>query len=264
MSSGTLGEMMRVNGDIEADANTPAHLANSNVVMGGALGVVQDIMKFLQQLGFPTPMSVSMTNKVQLKVALKIPMDDELNKLLPPGGPHFEDTDVTVGFTVDSPVSEVEFELGATIFIPTPFDPLQAVGLFKFNAKISTESGNTFIFTIGAGVGVSFELSDAFKVTAYYVETEFLIIGDIVFGLGVGALLKGSIDLKIISVDVSLEAKMALLKVTCPPGETVWGAAQVTFAIEVTIAFIIDIDFEVQAEWDQNFSGGPCPLPDVL
>ena len=75
--------------------------------------------------------------------------------------------------------------------------------------------------------------------------------------------MKGSIDLEIISVDVSVEAKMAVLKVTCP-GVTVWGAAQVTFAIEVTIAFVIDINFQVQAEWDQNLNGGPCALPDVL
>jgi len=262
MSSGSLGEMIRVVGDIEADANTPAHISNSNVIMGGAFGVIQDLMSFLKQLGFPTPMSVSMTNKVELKAGLKIPMDDELNKLLPPGGPHFEDTDVTVTLTIDSPLSEAEFELGATIFIPTPFDPLQAVGLFKFNAKTSTDSGNTFTFTIGAGVGVVFDLK-AFKVTAYLVNTEFLIIGDTVFGLGVGSLLKGSIDLEIISVDVSVEAKMAVLKVTCPQ-TTVWGAAQVTFAIEVTIAFVIDIDFEVQTEWDVNLNGGPCALPDVL
>lgn len=45
---------------------------------------------------------------------------------------------------------------------------------------------------------------------------------------------------------------------------TVYGAAQLTFAVEITIAFIIDIDFEVQTEADQNLNGGPCALPDVL
>jgi hypothetical protein len=271
---------MRIVGDINADANNPANLANSNVIFGGALGVVQDVMKFLQQLGFPTPMTMAMTNKIQVKVALKIPMDEELNKLMPPCGPHFEDTDVTVGMVIDSPISEVEFEAGAAIFIPTPFctcvpqpppDPpritgLQGVGLLKFGAKISTDVGQVMTLTVGAGIGVSFELADAFKVVAYYASTLFLIFGD-VFGLGEGALLKGSIDLKVISVDVSLEAKMAVLKIdasaTCP-AVTVWGVAQVTFAVEVTIAWIIDIDFEVQSEWSQNLNGGPCPLPDVL
>jgi hypothetical protein len=282
MSSGAMGEVIRIVGDLNADASHPATLANSKVVFGGALGVVQDVMKFLQSLGFPTPMSVSMTNSIQLKMSLKIPMDDELNKLMPPCGPHFEDTDVTVGYVVDLKNGHVgaEFEAGAAIFIPTPFctcvpqpppdlpkiTGLQGVGLINFDAKIDTEFGQVITLTVGAGIGVSFQLTDAFKVVAYYVETEFLIFGD-VFGLGVGALLKGSIDLEVISVDVTVEAKMAVLRVdvspTCP-AVTVWGAAQVTFAVDVTIAWVIDIDFEVQTEWSRNLNGGPCALPDVL
>jgi hypothetical protein len=282
MSSSSMGEVMRIVGDFNADAKSPATLANASVVFGGALGVVQDVMKFLQDLGFPTPMSVSMTNSLQLKISLKIPMDEELNKLMPPCGPHFEDTDVTVGMAIDLKSGEVgaEFEAGAAIFIPTPFctcvpaappdlphiTGLQGVGLLDFDAKISTKDGQIVTLKIGAGIGVSFELADSFKVVAYYVETEFLIFGD-VFGLGVGALLKGSIDLEIISVDVSVEAKMAVLKVNTSPScsaVTVWGAAQVTFAVDVTICWVIDIDFEVQTEWSRNLNGGPCELPDAL
>jgi len=274
---------MRVVGDFNADARTPTNLSNSNVIFGGALGVVQDVMKFLQQLGFPTPMSVAMTNLTpQLKILLKIPLDDELNKLMPPCGPHFEDTDVDVGFDIDLKSGEVsaEFDATANIFIPTPFctcvpqpppdlpriTGLQAVGRLEFDAKISTKDGQIMTLAIGAGIGVTFQLTDAFKVVAYYSETEFLIFGD-VFGLGVGALLKGSVDLEVVSIDVSIEAKMAVLKVdtsaTCT-AVTVWAAAQVTFALEVTIAFVIDIDFEVQAEWSRNLNGGPCALPDAL
>ncbi|HEY8037838.1 MAG TPA: hypothetical protein VIF37_19850 [Methylobacter sp.] len=282
MSSGSMGELMRIVGDLNADAKNSANLANSNVIFGGALGVVQDVMKFLQQLGFPAPMSISMTNSPELKITLKIPMDEELNKLMPPCGPHFEDTDVTVGYVIDLKDGEVsaEFEAGAAIFIPTPFctcvpqpppDPpeisgLQGVGLLKFDAKISTKDGQIMTLTVGAGIGISFKLADSFKVVAYYAETEFLIFGD-VFGLGVGALMKGSIDLEIISVDISVEGKMAVLKVdasaTCSD-VTVWGVAQVTFAVEVTIAWVIDIDFEVQTEWSRNLNGGPCELPDAL
>jgi hypothetical protein len=54
-----------------------------------------------------------------------------------------------------------------------------------------------------------------------------------------------------------------VLKVTCPD-TTIYGAAQVTFAIEITICWVIDIDIEIQAEADQNLNGGPCALPDVL
>jgi hypothetical protein len=282
MSSTSLGEVMRVVGDFIADAKTASTLVNSNVIFGGALGVVQDVLKFLQRLGLPTPMSVAMTNSPELKIGLKIPMDEELNKLMPPCGPHFEDTDVTVSLTIDLADGDVgaEFELSAAIFIPTPFSTcvpavppalptltgLQGVGLIQIDAKLSTKFGQVITLTVGAGIGVTFKLTDDIKVVAYYVETEFLIFGDVI-GLGVGALLKGTIDLDIISVDVSVEAKMAVLKVnassTCS-AVTVWAAAQVTFAVDITIAWVIDIDFEVQTEWSRNLNGGPCALPDVL
>ncbi|MGC1298406.1 MAG: hypothetical protein WA869_25550 [Alloacidobacterium sp.] len=275
MSSTSMGEIMRIVGDFSADAKNASTLGNSNVIFGGALGVVQDVMKFLEELGFPTPMSVSMTNSPELKIGLKIPLDDELNKLMPPCGAHFEDTDVTVSWNIDLASGDVgaEFELSAAIFIPTPFctcvpavppelpeiTGLQGVGLIQFDAKLSTDFGQVITLTLGAGIGVSFKLADEFKVVAYYVETEFLIFGD-VLGLGVGALLKGTIDLAVISVDVSVEAKMAVLKVnassTCS-AVTVWAAAQVTFAVEVTIAWVINIDFEVQTEWSRNLNGGP-------
>lgn len=265
-SSTLLGEVIRVTATVDAAANIATTLKNPKLTFGGALGVVQDILAFLQQLGFPSPLNVSMTNKLEFKAGLKIPMDKELNKLLPPGGPEFDDTDVVVSLVIDTPLSEAEFELGATILIPTPFDPLKAVGMIKIEIKMSTESGNTFTLTVGAGVGVSFSVA-GFGCKAYFLETMFLIAGDTVLGFGVGLLIKGSIDLEVVSVDVSVEAKMAVLKVvpgpTCP-ATTIFGAAQLTFAVEVTICWIIDIDFEVQTEADQNLNGGPCALPDVL
>jgi hypothetical protein len=261
-SSGLLGEVIRITSTVEAAANIVTRLKNSKITFGGALGVVQDMLEILQTLGFPTPLDVAMTNKMQFKAGLKIPMDEELNKLMPPGGLEFDDTDVIISVVIDSPMSEVGFELGATLLIPTPFNPLKAVGMIKTEIKMSTESGNTFILTVGAGVGVSFKVA-GFGCTAYFLETMFLIAGDNVLGFGAGILIKGSIDFEIVCVDVSVEAKMAILKVTCPD-TTIYGVAQVTFAIEVTIAFVIDIDFEVQAEEDQNFNGGPCPLPDIL
>lgn len=262
MSSGLLGEVLRVTATVDAAANTVTSFKNSNVTFGGALGVLQDFLAFLQTLGFPSPLGVAMTNKITLKAGLRIPMDKELNKLLPPGGPEFDDTDVVVSVVIASPVTETGFELNATLLIPTPFDPLKAVGMFKFEIKLSTESGTTFILTAGAGIGVGFNLGP-FDCKAYFLLTLAVIIGDSVLGLAVGVLIKGTVDLEIVEVHVSVEAKMAVLKVTCP-ATTLWGAAQVTFAIEVHICFIIDIDFEVQAELDKNLDGGPCALPDVL
>lgn len=261
-SSTLMGEVIRLKASVEASANAETQLKNSQILFGGALGPVQSVLSFLESLGFPSPLNVSMTNSVKVKAGLKIPMDDEINKLLPPGGPQFDDTDVVVSLVIDSPISEADFEFGATILIPTPFDPLMAVGLVKIEIQMSTASGNTFTLTVGVGVGVSFKVA-GFGCVAYFAETMFFIVGDMVLGFGVGMLIKGSIDLEIVSVDVSVEAKMAILKVTCPD-VTIYGAAQVTFAIEITICWVIDIDIEVQAEADQNLNGGPCALPDVL
>ena len=261
-SSTLLGEVLRLKASVEASANMETRLRDSRMIFGGALGPVQDILAFLSNLGFPSPLNVSMTNSIKIKAGLKIPMDEELNKLLPPGGPQFDDTDVVVSLAIANPIAEANFELGATILIPTPFDPLVAVGLIKIQIQMSTGSGNTFTLTVGVGLGVTFKVA-GFGCTAYFAQTMFLIVGDTVLGFGVGMLIKGSIDLEVVSVDVSVEAKMAILKVTCPD-VTIYGAAQVTFAIEITICWVIDIDIEVQAEADQKLNGGPCALPDVL
>ena len=262
-SSSSLGEIMRVTADVDASSGTFTRLKNSQLIMGGPLGPVEDIMTFLQSLGLPAPLDVSMTNTLKFKAGLKIPIGQELNKLLPPGGPQFIDTSITVRETIQSPISEAEFQLGAGIMIPTPFNPLKAIGLVKLAIKLSTKTGTTFTLTWGVGLGVAIPLGP-FNAKAYYVQTMFLIVGDTTIGLGVGAIIKAGVDLVIASVDISIEFKMAVLQVTCASGTTLWGAAKVTFAIDITIAFVIDIDFEVSAEMDQQLSGGSCPLPGVL
>jgi hypothetical protein len=261
-SSGLLGEVMRVKSTVDAAADIITTLADPKLIFGAALGVVQDILTFLDQLGFPMPLHVSMTNKLEIKAFLKIPLDEELNKFLPPGGPEFDDTDVTVSLVVAPPLAEAEFALGATMLIPTPFDPLKAVGRIDIVVKLSTDTGTTLKLTAGLGLGVSFNVA-GFGCKAYFLETMFLIAGESVYGFGCGLLIKGSIDLEVVSVDVTVEAKMAILLVTCPD-VTIWGVAQVTFAVEVSICWIIDIDFEVSSEVEQNLNGGPCALPDVL
>jgi hypothetical protein len=262
-SSTLMGEVLRLKASVEAAANAETQLTNPQLTFGGALSSVQGILTFLTKLGFPSPLNVSMTNSVKVKAGLKIPMDEELNKLLPPGGPTFDDTDVVVSLVIQNPISEAEFELGATILFPTPFPLLKAVGLIDIQIQMSTASGNTFTLTVGVGVGVSFHLGP-FKCAAYFAQTMFFIYGDTVIGFGIGLLIKGSVDLEIISVEVSVEAKMAVLTVPCAGDVTIYGAAQITFAIEITICWVIDIDIEIQAEADQKLNGGPCALPDVL
>jgi hypothetical protein len=100
-----------------------------------------------------------------------------------------------------------------------------------------------------------------FGALAYYAETASLITRENVFGIASSALIKGSIDLEVVEVDISLEAKVELLKLTCTEGSAIWGVAQVTIAVEVSIFFVIDIEFDVQTEWTHKLDGGPCGPP---
>ena len=147
--------------------------------------------------------------------------------------------------------------------MPTPFEPLKGVGIFKFAIKMESNVGVTFVLLWGAGIGVMFKISH-FECKAVFGVTNFLIIGETTVGIGAGIVISGSIDLEVIEVGVSLEAKMAILRATCPAGASLWGVAQVVFAVEVTIAWVLEIEFEIESEWSTNLSGGPCELPDVL
>jgi hypothetical protein len=275
-SSSLLGEVMRVTADVNASANSATQLANPQMTFGGALAPVQGVLAFLTVLGLPLPFSVAMTNQLKIKAGLKIPkLDDELNKLLLPPPPtppppcilQFSEGDIVVSETIASPLSEASFELSATLLVPTDFCPLYAAGMFEIKIAISTVTGNTFTLTVGAGLGVVINIGIG-KVKAYLLETMFFIVGDTVIGFGVGLLIKGSIDLEVISVDVSVEAKMAVLAVPSSSScasLTVYGAAQLTFALDITICWVIDIDFEEQFEYDQKLNSGPCALPpDIL
>jgi hypothetical protein len=263
--SGSLGEVQRIVGTVSGSAAAPTNLTSSRFVFGPSMKPLAAVVSFLEQFGPMPPLDVSMTNPWQLQVGLKFDFEKLLEQV-PALKPFLEkfivDLDVLMSWveTATSQNSTTTFEV--TVKIPTPFTPVVAIGLAKVKFQMG-DDGNAWTFQLGVGVGVDFSIGP-FKALAYFAESEFLIAGDTVFGLGASALIKGSVDLEVVEVDISVEAKLALLQVTCGAGSTVWGVAQVTFALEVTIAFVIDIEFDVQAEEDQNLDGGPCPLPNVV
>jgi hypothetical protein len=265
--SGSLGEVQRIVGTVSSSATAPTKFTDSRFVFGPPLQPVAQVVSFLEHFGPLPPLDVSMTNQWQLQVGLKADFEKILEQY--PGLKDFlkkfiEDLDVLMAW-VETPTSQnstTTFEV--TVKIPTPFEPVVAIGLAKVKLQVG-DDGNAQTFELGVGVGVDFDLvKDVVGVVAYFAETAFLITGDNVFAVGVGVLVKGEVDLAVVSVGISVEAKMALLKVTCGSDTTIWGVAQLTFALEVTIAFVIDIEFDIQAEEDQNIDGGPCPLPNVV
>jgi hypothetical protein len=265
--SGSLGEMTRVVGNVEASASQATQLSDSRFVFGPPLKPVAALVSFLEQFGSIPPPSVNMTNEWQLLAGITFDFTKYLSMLGPPVKDFIEqfivDLDVKMQSKTKATSSSFVMQFELTVKIPTPFPPIVAIGL----AKVQFEMGddfNAWTFQIGVGIGVSFKVGP-FEAIAYYAQSQFLITGDTVFGLGASSLVKATVDLVVVEASVSIEAKIALLKVTCNVSDsTIWGAVQVTIAIEVSIFFVIDIEFDVQAEWTNNFDGGPCPLPDVL
>jgi hypothetical protein len=265
---GDRNEIIRVVGDMKASAQEAAALRNSRLVFGGALKPVQEAVSFLENFGPIPPVNVSMTNDASIKAGLKI----DFEKIL--------ETNPTVGAFMKKFVVDLDFEVSETVFphateaeanfeltlkIPTPFPPIVAIAIAKFKIQLNSNFGTSYTFTIGAGIGVSYDVGD-FNITAYFAETVFLIAGDNIFGLGCSVLIRGTVDLVVVSIEVTVEAKEALLRVDCDSGahSSIWGVAQLSYAFDVTIAWVIDIEYDAQIQSSHNFDGGPCALPDVL
>ena len=264
-----MGEVIRTVGTLTASAGAPTSVADSRLVFGPPLKPVQALISFLEVFGPLPPPTLGMTNEWTLQAGLKIDFVKLLESYVPATKAFLEkfiedlDFVFSAKFSANETQSVTQFEI--TLKFPTPFPPIIAVGLAKIQFLVSTSVGTAWTILIGFGAGISADIGIG-DLTAYYASTEFLITGDTVFGLGAGMLLKGTIDLHIVEVDVSIEAKLALINVTCNSGadSTIWGVAQVTVAVEITIAWVIDIEVDYQTEWDANYDGGPCDLPDVV
>ena len=271
--SGSLGEVTRVVSSLDASSARPSLYSGARLVFGPCLQPVQDVVAFLEHFGPMAPLSISMTNEASLTIKGKLNLQKWLEVSAPATKAFLEAFIVDLDFTIGQKVApystdhEIEFEL--TMKFPTGFTvgaaSVVAIGIAKFTIKLDDKSGTAYVFRLGVGIGVDFQIG-TFDAIAYYAQTASLITGENVFGLASSVLVKGTVDLEVVEIDISVEAAMALLSVDCNGGAdtTIWGVAQVTFALEVTIAWVIDIDFEVKAEWTDNFDGGPCALPDVV
>jgi hypothetical protein len=265
--SGSLGEVTRIVSTIDSKSSAATQLSDARFVFGPPLQPVASLVSFLEHFAGLPPPAVAMTNDWSLQAGVTFDFTKYLSLLAPPIASFvkqfIEDLDVKM-LSKTKPTSSdfiIQFEL--TVKIPTPFTPIVAIGLAKVQFQMG-DDGNAWTFQLGVGIGVSFTIGP-FEAIAYYAQSQFLITGDTVFGLGASSLVKATVDLKVVEASISIEAKIAMLKVTCNVSDsTIWGVAQVTIAIEVSIFFVIDIEFDVQAEWTNNFDGGPCALPDVV
>jgi hypothetical protein len=257
-----MDEVMRLLGTVRGSAVEQSHIADATIHFGGAMSPVEDLVSFLSTHTLPD-LPLTQSNPWSLEFGLKIPFVGA------PGEP--EEIDIGIGALADADLTvvwKVDLDKGdwsskctfeGVITGNTPFPPLVAAGHIKAEVEISTE-GTNFVLTVGLGVGVNCDFGIG-KVEAYIFEQVYFVVGDSDIGFGIGYEFKGTVDLKVVSVEIDVEARALYVHSTCAGGSTNWLIAQVTIGLEVTIAWVIDIDIEYQTQWQVNIDSGPCPAP---
>jgi hypothetical protein len=243
--------------------------------LGGGLSVVQDLLTILQDLGITGTMTTEMTNEWSIKVGVKIPFVDAAGEELQvpprplPGDIIFAQTECSVEAKVWKSADELEFKLGGQpMFAIKSLPGVYVVAIIEFGIKMSTETGNTYSLTLGAGIAYQKEI-EPFKFKGMFGIVIFGFVGDSVLGFGAGFILALSAEISfIISVEVKLEGKLAMVS-ACrgTDHETLFGAAKLVFAIEVSIFLVFSISFEYETTGSEVLRGPgepACKLPDVI
>jgi hypothetical protein len=269
--SDPFGEIARFVGDIVSAPGATTQLANGRYVFGGALAPAVTLINFLEHFGPLPPPSFAMTNSYALQVGVQFPFKDLLADLeSQPAIVAFikqfvVDLDAKflwqTAFTGSSHWSFIA-QLELTIRLPTTVPHLYAVGAAKLQFQSGTD-GHAWTVQIGAGFGY-FDRWLGADAYAYFVESFFLIAGSTSFGLGMDFLVKGDLDFEIVEASFSAEAKSAVVGVDCSGGHSTFSVSQLTVAIEITIAWFVDIEFQFQKQYTTNVDNGPCTLPDVV
>ena len=279
--AGSLGEVITLVSGIAAAEDAPYRMPDPKMLLGGCFAPVQSAMDLLAMLGFPSPLKVAVTNsKLELEAKLSIPLgpppEHEIHLVVMT----IKDAAISVGFGFEwdtshggGPSVKAVFEAGAVALVATPYSTmtpegpkgLVAVGLLKMTIAMASNNPEVVTFRVGVGIGVELDIAGGFGVTAYYASFIEIIAGSNVFGLMVGVLFTGSVDLKVIEASLTFEARMGLIRRECPPVTSVWGLLQASVAIEVSIFAVIDISFTWEVESTVLFSGeSSCEIPETV
>jgi hypothetical protein len=190
-----MGEVFRTVGTLTTSAAQPTSLADSRVVFGPPLQPVQSLVSFLEVFGPIPPVNVGMTNDWTLQVGLKVDFKKFLESYLPATKAFLEkfieDLDLVLSDKESAGGSSCVIQFELTVKIPTAFPPIVGIGLAKIQLLLATDVGTAWTFQLGFGAGVSADIGIG-DLTAYFAETEFLIVGDTIFGLGASVLIRAA------------------------------------------------------------------------
>jgi hypothetical protein len=275
MNTPALGDMITLTANIAAEAGRETVFNDPRLKLGGALSIVQDLLTILAELGIVGVLRTAMTNEWSFHASLKVPCKDSTGADLqapprPDPLPAFKlaDTGFTIEVSVAPKGDKASFELaGRPSFAIKSVPHLYVVAIIQFKIELSTEQGTTYEVFIG--IGFSYEIeAEPFEFEGLLAITFFVVWGDTILGYGVGFLVELSASIKpIVSVELSLEGRLARIVVhNGLPDETVFCAAKLTFAVEVSIFLVLSISFELETQ-EVTTLRGPLPvtaLPDIL
>jgi hypothetical protein len=269
---GSFPGLMRVVGTLSTQSGSVPKLVDPRLVFGGAMAPVQDIINILTAVGIPIALSFALTSstrKIQSGAILKIPPP------VPKPGGGVDEGHIDIGGGKlkgelktgfgnsagpgDTLFASLEnwrlyFELSGDLQVAIIPKLLYAGGAFKF--QIEGRANEPTEITIEAGVIVSVGgdlITDVISAEgsvrySYVLQFKGPQIG---FGIDLELKISASVLEGLAEVEVSAEA-MALA--TRVGGDTVHILAQVTLGFEVTLGWVFDESFEVQAEYEKDLS----------
>jgi hypothetical protein len=275
MSNTAMGDMITLRANVAAEAGRETVFNDPRLELGGALEIVQDLLTILEALGIAGVLRTVMTNEWKLTVTLKIPFVDAMGEDLqvpPRPDPNpvvkFADTGIAIEVDVAPESQGASFEIaGQPMFAIKSIPGLYVVAIIGFKIQLSTEDGTSYELLLGVGVAYEIE-AGPFELKGLLAITFFAVWGDSVCGYGVGFLVKVSAAIEpIISIELSLEGKLARITVHSGlPDETVFCAAKLIFAVEVSVFLVLSISVEVETKQVTTIRGSlpESMLPDII
>ncbi|MGA8383361.1 MAG: hypothetical protein WB710_19735 [Stellaceae bacterium] len=271
--------LMRTVGDLLATSDSGVNLANAKLVLGSVLQPLQDLLKFLEELGLPDPLSTVFSNagwtesrKYKLKAGLQFGLP---SPLLPALTPLLDTPLGSLTIMLKTGVGNTASSAGALLTssaqwifyftfagnVQVPVFPLvKAGGLVGFGLEVDFPAGTTpqsekLTFQLGVIISVGGDIVPGVLKLQASVAFAFKLVvvlsGSTSVSVGVGLILSGSGQILDGLVGISFTAEAdGLITVTTPR------AVQATFDIQVDVSlcWFLDVNFDVQTQYTKTLA----------
>jgi len=270
---GSFPGLMRVVGTLATQSGSAPQLLTPRLVFGGAMAPVQGIINILTEIGLPVLLSFALTDatrKIQSGAVLKIPPP------VPKPGGGVDEGHIDIGGGKlkgelktgfgnaagpgDTLFAALEnwrlyFELSGDLQVDILPKLLSAGGAFKFQIEGRANQPTEITLMAGVIVSVGPDLhTDIVKAEgsvrySYALQFKGSQIG---FGIDLEIKVEASVMEGLAEVEVSAEAMALATRVI--NSDTVHVAAQVSLGFELTLGWVFNVSFQVEAEYEKDLS----------